>query len=165
MEQGNSLFNDNLDDIRYVLDKYKPHIMSISEANYDNNDRIQIPDYNIETNDLGVGHDISRQILLVHNTIEYTWTYDNIDRYLAIIVIKVKLANRQNVTVISHYRQWTLPMTPTDLQYNRQTYRYDRTLQNFAQIIKDNNDIIIVGDDNIDTLKDNNKYNHYNNLN
>ena len=55
-------------------------------------------------------------------------------------------------------------MTPTDLQYNRQTYRYDRTLQNFAQIIKDNNDIIIVGDDNIDTLKDNNKYNNYNNF-
>ena len=29
--------------------------------------------------------------------------------------------------------------------------------------MKDNNDVIIVGDDNIDTLKDNNKYNIYNN--
>ena len=29
--------------------------------------------------------------------------------------------------------------------------------------MKDNNDVIIVGDDNIDTLKDNNKHNTYNN--
>ena len=29
--------------------------------------------------------------------------------------------------------------------------------------MKDNNDVIIVGDDNIDTLKDNNKHNIYNN--
>ena len=54
-------------------------------------------------------------------------------------------------------------MTPTDLQYNRQTYRYDRTIKMFETILKDNDDIIIVGDDNIDTLKDNNKYNNYNN--
>ena len=110
-----------------------------------------------------VGHDTSRQILLIHSTIEYTQTYDYIDNYIAAIVIKIKLANRQNVTLIAHYRQWTLPLTPTDLQYNRQTYRYDRTLKNFETIIKDNNDVIIVGDDNIDTLKDNNKYNNYNN--
>ena len=37
------------------------------------------------------------------------------------------------------------------------------TLKNFEKIIKDNNDVIIVGDDHIDTLKDNNKYNNYNN--
>ena len=30
-------------------------------------------------------------------------------------------------------------------------------------ILKDKRDIIIVGDENIDTLKDNNKYNNYNN--
>ena len=55
-------------------------------------------------------------------------------------------------------------MIPTDIQYNRQTYRYDRTLKNFETIIKDSNDVIIVGDDNIDTLKDNNKYNNFNNF-
>ena len=137
--------------------------MSISEANYDNIDKTNIPDYIIETNDIGVRHDTSGQILLINSTIEYTRTYDYIDNYIAAIVIKIKLANRQNVTLIAHYRQWTLPLTPTDAQYNRQTYRYDRTLKNFGTIIKDNNDVIIVGNDNIDTLKDNNKYNNYNN--
>ena len=105
------------------------HIVSLSEANYNNIDRINIPQYNIETNDLGVGHGVSRQILLIHKTIEYTRTYDYIDKYIAAIVIKIRLANRQTVTLISHYRQWTLPMTPTDIQYNKQTYRYDRTIK------------------------------------
>ena len=63
-----------------------------------------------------MGHDVSRQILLVHNSIQYTRTHDYIDKYIAAIVIKIKLANRQTQTLISHYRQWTLPMTPTDIQ-------------------------------------------------
>ena len=33
----------------------------------------------------------------------------------------------------------------------------------FKNILKDNNDTIIVGDDNIDILKDNKIYNNYNN--
>ena len=29
----NSLFNNKIDDIKFILDKYSPHIFSISEAN------------------------------------------------------------------------------------------------------------------------------------
>ena len=67
------------------------------------------------------------------------------------------------MTLIAHYRQWKIPVTPTDGQYNRQTYRYDSTINMFETILKDNNDIITVGDDNIDTLKDNNIHNNYGN--
>ena len=80
------------------------------------------------------------------------------------IVINIKLANKNKLTFIGHYRQWNIPMTPHDIRYNGQTYRYDRTLKTFNTYMKDNNDVIIVGDDNIDTLKDNNKYNIYNNF-
>ena len=130
----------------FVLDKFRPHIVSISEANYDNIDRINIPDYRIETNDLGVGHNISRQLLLIHNTIDYTWTYDCVDNYIAAIVVNIKLAKKNKVTLIAHYRQWNIPMTPIDLRYNTQTFRYDRTIKIFETIVKDNNDIIIVGE-------------------
>ena len=54
-------------------------------------------------------------------------------------------------------------MTPDDTRYKGQTFRYDRTIQTFQTFMKGNNDVIIVGDDNIDTLKDNNKHNIYNN--
>ena len=94
-----------------------------------------------------MGHDISRQILLIHNTIDYTRKYDNVDKYIVAIVANIRLANKNNDTIIAHYRQWTIPVTPTDLQYNRQTYRYDRTIPMFETILKDKNDVIIVGDD------------------
>ena len=67
--KGNYLFKNKLDDLYFVLDKYKPHIVSLSEANYDNNDRILILDYRIEANDIGVRHNISRQLLLIQLTI------------------------------------------------------------------------------------------------
>ena len=119
--KGNSLFKNKIDDINFILDKYSQNVVSILEANYENIDRTNILDYIIETNDMGVGHDTSRQILLILSTIEYTQTYDYIDKYIAAIVIKTRLANRQTVTLIAHYRQWTLPLTPTDAQYDKQT--------------------------------------------
>ena len=67
------------------------------------------------------------------------------------------------MTLIGHYRQWNIPMISDDTRYNGQTFRYDRTIKTFQTFMKDNNDVIIVGDDNIDTLKDNNKHNIYNN--
>ena len=67
--KGNCLFKNKLDDLYFVLDKYKPHIVSLSEATYDNNDRILILDYRIEANDIGVRHNISRQLLLIQLTI------------------------------------------------------------------------------------------------
>lgn len=67
------------------------------------------------------------------------------------------------MTIISYYRQLTLPVTPTDTKCNRQTYRYERAIKIFEKILKDNNDIIIVGDNYNDTLKDNNKFNNNSN--
>ena len=97
----------------FFLDKYKPHIVSLSEAKYDNNDKILIG------------------LMLI---LDYTWTYDNIDKYIAIIVISIKLANKNKVTLIGYYRQWNILMTPDDTRYKGQTFRYDRIdniIQNF----------------------------------
>lgn len=55
--KGNSLLKNKIDDINFILDKYKPHVISISEANYDNLEQLQISEYKVETNGLGVGHD------------------------------------------------------------------------------------------------------------
>ena len=40
-------------------------------------------------------------------------------------------------------------MTPDDTRYKGQTFRYDRTIQTLQTFMKDNNDVIIVGDDNV----------------
>ena len=40
-------------------------------------------------------------------------------------------------------------MTPDDTRYKGQTFRYGRTIQTLQTFMKDNNDVIIVGDDNV----------------
>ena len=57
----------------------------------------------IEKSDLGVGYNISRQIVLIHETIEYTCKLTLEHKYIAAIIINTKLAFLKNVTIISHY--------------------------------------------------------------
>ena len=47
--KGSSKFSNKIDDIKLVIDKFRPHIFSIVEANYDLIDRLMIEGYNIET--------------------------------------------------------------------------------------------------------------------
>ena len=47
--KGNSLFYNIINDFQLVIDKYKPHIISLSEANYCNVTKISIPEYNSYT--------------------------------------------------------------------------------------------------------------------
>ena len=69
--------------------------MSISDTNYDNLDNVKIKDYTVEQNYLGIGYNISRQIILMHNTSEYTKKYDLESKYLAAVIIIVKLAPKK----------------------------------------------------------------------
>ena len=70
--KGNSKFDNKIDDIHYIIDKHKPLIFSISEANYCNTNKTIICDYNIEACDFKIGYHTSRQILLIHNSLTYT---------------------------------------------------------------------------------------------
>ena len=56
LNKGNSKFTNKIDDIHYILDKHKPLIFSISEANYCNINNTIIDRYNIETLDFKIGY-------------------------------------------------------------------------------------------------------------
>ena len=60
---------NKIDDICYILHKFRPHIFSIAEADYDKNDPYNFTDYNTELCDFKVGHPLSRQILLISKDI------------------------------------------------------------------------------------------------
>ena len=129
--KGNSLFSNKVDDLYFLIDKYKPHFISLSEANYNNMDGEQIRGYSVEMNDLGIGYKISRVVTLIHSTLNYTRRKDLEQNYLAAIVCDVKLSNKSNFTIISHYRQWNLPRDiniVNDLD-NNQCNRYQNYIQ------------------------------------
>ena len=46
--KGNSLFVNKIDDIHFILDKYRPKVLSISEANFDTLNPIKFNVYKVE---------------------------------------------------------------------------------------------------------------------
>ena len=63
--KGNSTFKNKRDDILVTIERYRPDIFAIHEANFDlKNDR-GFENYTVETNTLYRGYEISRTILLI----------------------------------------------------------------------------------------------------
>ena len=82
-------FLKKISDLQLVIDKYKP----LSEANYFNVTNIDICEYNIECNDLGIGYTNSWVILCVHNSIQYKRRHDIDEKYLAVITCDITINN------------------------------------------------------------------------
>ena len=160
--KGNSKFDNKLDDIHYIIDKHKPLIFSISEANYCNINKTIIDGYSIESCDFKIDYHTSRQILLIHKSLTYTRRKDLEKPHLALIICDIKLHRNDKLTIAAYYRQWSLPKDIT-INYN-QTDRYKDATDICTNIIKStSNEFILIGDDNIDTLSDTNNYNNFNN--
>ena len=160
--KGNSKFDNKLNDIHHIIDTYKPLIFSISEANYCNLNITIIDGYNIETCDFKIGYHTSRQILMIHNSLTYTRRTDLEKPHLALILCDIKLNKTDKLTIAAYYRQWSLPKD-ININYN-QTDRYKDVTDICTNILKNtSNEFILIGDDNIDTLNDNNAYKNFNN--
>ena len=159
---GNSKFNNKINDLHYILDTHKPLIFSISKANYCNINKAVIKGYNIEACDFKIGYHTFRQKLLTHNSLTYTRRTDLEKPHLALILCDIKLNKTDKLTIAAYYRQWSLPKD-ININYN-QTDRYKDATDICTNILKNtSNEFILIGDDNIDTLSDNNAYRNFNN--
>ena len=73
--KGPSLLQNKVDHIKHLIQLHKPHIFSISEANYDISNKIfnlGLDDYNIEYTDQCNNYNISRQIILIDRRLSYS---------------------------------------------------------------------------------------------
>ena len=69
---GCSKFSNRLDDIKIIIDKFRPHLFSITEANYDLSEKITIDNYWVEMDNMKIGNSMARTILLIDKQINYT---------------------------------------------------------------------------------------------
>ena len=77
--KGPSFLHNKIDHVKYILDEQRPHIFSLSEANYiisRNNHDIKIGGYNYEWTDQKCNYDISRQVVLIDERLNYSCRYD-----------------------------------------------------------------------------------------
>ena len=99
---------------------------------------------------------------MIHNSLTYTRRTDLEKPHLALILCDIKLNKTDKLTIAAYYRQWSLPKD-ININYN-QTDRYKDATDICSNILKNSsNEFILIGDDNIDTLSDNNAYRNFNN--
>ena len=90
--KGNSTFKNKRDDILITIERYKPDIFAIHEANFDiNNDR-GFENYTIEANTLCRGHQISRTIILIKKGVAYKRRKDLENDYIASVWVQITIS-------------------------------------------------------------------------
>ena len=167
--KGSAFFQTKFNEIAHTIDTLKPHIFSISEANLDINfdtSTFNLSDYKIEYTLMAQTTKMSRQILLIKNDVQYTRRHDLEDDDTCTIWVEICMPNKKHFLVMGGYRQWQLPRShPQHLgsdsvvqQYNR----FQKILTHWHNASLENKHIIVMMDDNIDTLQNtvhNQRYN------
>ena len=92
--KGNSTFQNKRDDILVTIERYRPDIFAIHEANFDlNNDR-GFENYTIEANTLCRGHNIARTIVLIKNGVAYKRRKDLENDYISSVWIQIIISKK-----------------------------------------------------------------------
>merc|ERR1712240_272533 len=155
--KGNGTFKNKRDDILLTIDRYRPDIFAIHEANFDLNSDRGFDNYVIEANTLCKGHQISRTIMLIKQGIPYKRRKDLENDYIASIWVQIKINSKVSTLISSFYRQWSLPQ---ELKINNsnspasQKDRYSIFTNQISRASKEGRDIVILTDENIDSLQD-----------
>merc|ERR1712240_219430 len=143
--------------IDQILDKFKPHIISLCEANIERmvnntlNDTYK--DYKIEYTKMSNRTNNSRNAILIKNDLVYDRRHDLEDDITSTVWIELKIPNENNVLISSIYRQWTLPKAlgiPKSNNMHNQHIRWTTVLKQWTKSHKEKKEIIVLTDDNID---------------
>ena len=110
--KGPAHLQNKSNDMNYILDRYKPDIFSLSEANLvisrDNGDIGYLSSYNYEYTDQLANFDISRQILIIDKQIVYKRRRDLESKFDCCIWIEIQLKGQKPLLVMGGYRQWSI---------------------------------------------------------
>ena len=106
--KGNSNFRTKKDDILVTINRYKPDIFAIHEANYRSKNDGHIYGYNVKCNTLIEGYDISRTILLLKKGISYKRRYDLENKYISRIWVQINISKTSS-------QSETIPSPPLPL--------------------------------------------------
>ena len=107
--KGNSLFENSIDKVSYILDKYSPDILHIAESNvtpsYIDNYSL-FPGYNMELSGMYYEIGTSRNIILIRDRIPYIRRLDLEDKNISTIWVELTLGGGKKLLFMGGYRQW-----------------------------------------------------------
>ena len=165
--KGNSTFSNRRNDIEVTIARYKPDIFTIHEANFNILHDRGFENYKIEANTLCRGNKVARTIVLIKDTLAYKRRKDLENDYISSVWIQVIISKKVSLLVSSYYRQWSLPKVLNFNQSNstqNQLNRYQTFTNQVSKASKEKRDIMILTDENIDSLQDKSKSGYCNNI-
>lgn len=156
--KGNSDLFSKIDDIKLCAEKLNPDVLHIAEANlqYQKSNTItQLSEYELIQSTLANKIGYSRNVFLIKNKIKYRRLPQFETDPISSIWLEIFPPKSKSIYVNGYYRQWNLPKQIRDTNSNTnksQIERYELYLENWTSAMKSKKDIMMMGDDNIDTL-------------
>merc|ERR1712240_894556 len=155
--KGNTKFKNKITHIHQFLDEFRPHILSLCEANIEktinNMTNENYKDYKIEHTKMADKTNNSRNVIMIKNDLVYDKRQDLEDDETSTVWIELKIPKQKSVLIASIYRQWSLPKALGILKSNNMHNQYNRwtmVLDKWTRAYKEKKEIIVLTDDNID---------------
>ena len=139
INKGNSNFENKYDELLQLLDIFRPHLLSIQEANYNVDSGIFLRGYKLEYNCLSKSHKTARTVVLIRDNIPYERCVQHENEYISSIWIQIYMSKSQSFYVMSAYRQWSLPAQVGVINSNStksQLYRYNLMCNQVREVSK-----------------------------
>ena len=154
--KGPSLLSNKMHDLENIIDKYRPHVLGLSEGNlrkFDDESDVQLKDYNLHTcptiNNLE--HGVSRVVVYTHKSIVVKPRPDLMNPWVSSIWLEVGLPRQRKFLLCNGYREWGYPNQPdkSSHSHSAQKDRWTMFLDQWEAGILEDKEIIVLGDLNI----------------
>ena len=103
INKGNSNFENKYDDLLQLLNVFRPHLLSIQEANYNVESDKFFKGYKLEYNCLTKSCKMARTVVLIRDDIPYERCLQLENEYISSIWIQIYMSKTQSFYVMSAY--------------------------------------------------------------
>ena len=158
--KGPSHLENKKNEIQAIVNKYHPHILGLSEANfhsYHDRDKVQLPDYTLHTCPTLDNPElkVSRVVVYTHSSLVVKLRPDLMDHSISSIWMEIGLPGRSKILVCNTYREWQYlgQKDSSSRTVAAQLTRWELFLQQWDLAIREDKEVIVTGDINIDSFK------------
>ena len=157
--KGPSSLQNKMLDIATIMDRHKPHILGLGEANFRNDheiDAVQVPGYTLHIdssiNNPALG--LARVVVYTSNILRVKRRDDLENSTVAAIWLECGLPNQKSFLVCMGYRQWRLVAQSdnSSASVSAQLARWNLFLDNWEKALQEDKEVIVALDANIDHL-------------
>ena len=158
--KGPSHLENKKNDIEALIQKHRPHILGLSEANLFKHhlvSNVQIPEYTLHTCPTISNPElnVSRVVVYTHSSLIVKIRQDLMINNFSAIWLEVGLPKRRKILVCNIYREWghLKQLDNTSHSVPAQLDRWSSFLNQWEKAIHEDKEVIVTGDVNLDSLK------------